>query len=69
MFLNTCILNGCDYLQSAKGVGFKKALKLMKENNGDIPTITHILDAERCLDVEPKQYLVDFERARLTFKH
>ena len=36
MLLKTCILSGCDYLQSAKGVGFKKALKLVKDNEGDI---------------------------------
>jgi 5'-3' exonuclease len=27
--LMTCILSGCDYLDSLKGVGFKKALKLV----------------------------------------
>lgn len=32
MFLKTCILNGCDYLESNKGIGFNKALKLVKEH-------------------------------------
>jgi 5'-3' exonuclease len=36
MLLKTCILSGCDYLESVKGIGFKKALKLVKENYGDI---------------------------------
>ena len=32
MLLKVCILNGCDYLESVKGVGFKTALKLVKEH-------------------------------------
>ena len=36
MFLKTCIHNGCDYLESVKGVGFKKAVKLVKESEGDL---------------------------------
>lgn len=39
LFLKTCILSGCDYLESIKGIGFKKALKLVKENKGDIKQI------------------------------
>ncbi len=39
MLMKTCILNGCDYLESVKGIGFKKALKLVKENNGNIDQI------------------------------
>lgn len=69
MFLKTCILNGCDYIESVKGVGFKKALKLMKENDGDITIIVHVLDQDKSLEIDPHQYLIDFERAYLTFKH
>ena len=29
LFLSACILAGCDYLQSIRGVGFKKAYKMM----------------------------------------
>ena len=36
LLLKTCILNGCDYCESIKGIGFKTALKLMKEYNGNI---------------------------------
>jgi exonuclease 1 len=53
MFLKTCILNGCDYLESVKGIGFKKALKLMKENNGDIKIIAHVLDQDKTLEIDP----------------
>ena len=31
MFLTTCIISGCDYLPSMKGVGFVKAQKLVEE--------------------------------------
>ena len=32
MFLTTCIISGCDYLPSLKGIGFVKALKLIEEH-------------------------------------
>lgn len=50
-------------------MGFKKALKLIKENDGNIKTIVHILETDKCLDGDSRQYLADFERAVLTFKH
>ena len=31
MLLVTCILSGCDYLESIKGIGFKKAHRLVYE--------------------------------------
>lgn len=31
IFLSTCIFAGCDYLNSIRGIGFKKAYKLMGE--------------------------------------
>ena len=32
MLLAACILSGCDYIESIKGIGFKKAHKLVYEN-------------------------------------
>ena len=32
MFITMCILSGCDYLGSIKGIGFKTAHKLIEEN-------------------------------------
>jgi len=29
LLLVCCILSGCDYLESIKGIGFKKAVKLV----------------------------------------
>lgn len=31
MFLIACIISGCDYLDSIKGIGFKKAVKLVED--------------------------------------
>jgi len=36
MLLFTCILSGCDYLDSIKGIGFKKAHRLVYENGADL---------------------------------
>ena len=30
LLLFTCFLSGCDYLESLKGIGFKKAIKLVQ---------------------------------------
>lgn len=46
MLLKTCILSGCDYLESLKGIGFKKALKLIKDQNGCIEEIVNSLKGE-----------------------
>jgi exonuclease-1 len=62
MLLKTCILSGCDYLQSIKGIAFKKALKLMKDYEGNIEAIMHSINS-------PARYLHDFNKAFLTFKH
>lgn len=39
MLLYTCILSGCDYLENIKGIGFKKAHKLVYENGTDLTRI------------------------------
>lgn len=31
MFLIACIFSGCDYLDNIKGIGFKKAFKLVDD--------------------------------------
>jgi 5'-3' exonuclease len=58
MLLKTCILNGCDYLESIKGIGFKKAVKLIKEHNGDINSIINELIGENFIVHD--NYLHDF---------
>lgn len=39
MLLTTCILSGCDYVESIKGIGFKKAHRLVYENGNDFKAI------------------------------
>lgn len=39
MLLITCILSGCDYLESIKGIGLKKAHKLVYEARDDVKSI------------------------------
>ena len=39
MLLTTCILSGCDYLDSIKGIGFKKAHRLVYECGDYIQSI------------------------------
>jgi exonuclease-1 len=36
MLLTCCIVSGCDYIDSIKGIGFKKAHKLVMEHGNDI---------------------------------
>jgi exonuclease-1 len=62
MLLKTCILSGCDYLRSIKGIAFKKALKLMKDFEGNIDAILHSINS-------PAKYFDDFHKAVLTFRH
>ena len=68
MFLTTCILSGCDYLDSIKGIGFKKAFKLVYENGGDdIGKIIRKIRREGKLLI-PKDYEENYQKALLTFK-
>lgn len=41
-FIELCLLLGCDYLEPAKGVGPKTALKLMREHGNLANVVTHI---------------------------
>ena len=67
MLLTTCILSGCDYLESIKGIGFKKAFKLIHEYGDDLPAILKKIRREGKL-VIPPDYEKKFELAMLTFK-
>ena len=65
-FLKACILSGCDYLDSIKGIGLKTALKFMGASN-DIDKVLCLIDRENKY-VVPTTYKKDFEKAFLTFK-
>ena len=69
MLLTACILSGCDYLDSIKGIGFKKAVKLVDEAGND----NTYMEAMTCLKEEkkheiPSKYDKKFRKAWLTFK-
>lgn len=67
MLLTTCILSGCDYLESIKGIGFKKAFKLVHEIGDDINAILKKIRREGKFLV-PMDYERNFQKAVLTFK-
>ena len=67
MLLTTCILSGCDYIDSIKGIGFKKAHKLVYENGQDLKVILKKIRREGKLLI-PFDYEKTFEKAFLTFK-
>ena len=42
-FVTACVLSGCDYIKSIKGLGLKVAIKLLNEHK----TIEHVIEALR----------------------
>ncbi|RUS29376.1 PIN domain-like protein, partial [Jimgerdemannia flammicorona] len=60
-----CILSGCDYLPSIKGMGLKKAYKNLKE----LRTVEKVILSVRknCKMPVPPDYLENFRRANFTF--
>ena len=70
MLLIACILSGCDYLSRIKGIGFKKAVKLVDEAGKD-DTFLECMTILRSLGEKitiPEKYEKYFMRAFLTFK-
>ena len=65
--LVTCVLSGCDYLESIKGIGFKKAHKLVYENGQDVKNLFKKIRREGKHQI-PINYEKTFEMALLTFK-
>jgi len=67
MLLTCCILSGCDYLDSIRGIGFKKAYRYVYDHGDDISAILKKIRREGKFLV-PMDYERNFERAMLTFK-
>ena len=70
MLLTACILSGCDYLDSIKGIGFKRAVKLVADA-GEEETFLEVmtaLRAEKKVDI-PHKYEKKFMKAYLCFKY
>jgi len=65
LFLTTCILAGCDYLESIKGIGFIRAHKYVTKACGDLDIIMKqmVIDGKSV----PKDFLRWFNKAFLTF--
>lgn len=64
--LEICILSGCDYLDSIKGVGLVTAHRRLKEAG----TVGRFVDMMASLSKDiPENYLEGFHRARATFLH
>lgn len=64
--LDICILSGCDYVGSIRGIGLSTAHKKLREHRD----VRSLVDAMRAARKEvPASYLEDFARARLTFLH
>ena len=64
MFLTTCILAGCDYLNQISGVGFKTAQKSI----GRVTTFRGFLSEVSNKSMIPQDYELNFMKAFLTFR-
>jgi hypothetical protein len=67
MFLDMCILAGCDYLPSPKGIGIMTANKLVRKYR-DTRRLLRGIRFDGFLQI-PQNYDVGFIKARLTFRH
>eukprot|EP00659_Diplonema_papillatum_P004873 gene4873-7520_t len=66
MFLLNCILSGCDYLSSLRGIGIVKANKLVRQHK--VPdTIFEALHRDQYENIE--EYRTHFTKAFICFKH
>lgn len=68
MLVYTCILSGCDYLESIKGIGFKTAIKLVQQHSTNLSAIMQELHRMK-LEVNVSQYSESFRHSFLTFEH
>ena len=57
MLLITCIMSGCDYLESVKGVGFKTALRLIQTHKTDIRAACNELKSSGQYNFNLEEYL------------
>ncbi|OQR83792.1 exonuclease 1 [Achlya hypogyna] len=67
MFLDMCILSGCDYVASIPGLGVKKSHGLL-QRYGTWQKVVRALRLEGKLAIT-KSYEADVTQARLTFRH
>ncbi|ELA42914.1 uncharacterized protein VICG_00229 [Vittaforma corneae ATCC 50505] len=64
--LDICILSGCDYLDSIRGIGIVTAYEKLKEL-GDVDSfVNSMISLKKNV---PKEYISDFVKAKATFLH
>lgn len=61
-FLDMCIVAGCDYLNSVRGIGINKARKLISDES-------NVLSVLQGMPHAPKEYSSDFLKAKAIFLH
>jgi 5'-3' exonuclease len=67
MFLDWCLLSGCDYLPSVHGLGIVTAHKLVARHRAHRPILAY-LRSSRTYSL-PEGYEERYEQARLCFRH
>jgi len=65
MFIQTCILSGCDYIESITGIGLKTGHSLIAKHRDYKEVLRNLTINPKY--VVPKNYLDGFEKAFLTF--
>ncbi|KAL2728661.1 exonuclease 1 [Vespula squamosa] len=72
-FRYMCILSGCDYLPSLRGIGLVKAKKFIRSMNSDSDIYKALSNLGTCLNMKSltvsKEYKDNFMKAFVTFKH
>ncbi|KAI4486912.1 hypothetical protein M0802_012231 [Mischocyttarus mexicanus] len=72
-FMYMCILSGCDYLASLRGIGLMKAKKFIKSINSNCDIYNALTNLGYCLKMKSldvsKEYRDNFIKAFITFKH
>lgn len=64
--MDICILSGCDYLDSIKGVGLITAHEKLRELGSVRAFVDHMIAIKK---VVPKNYIEEFNKAKATFLH
>lgn len=63
--VDICILSGCDYLDGLDGVGIKTACRLLEKHL----SVEKAVEAWKAKANVPDNFLKEFERAKMTFRH
>lgn len=69
MLMLTCILSGCDYLPSLRGIGFRTAYKMVSFRKEIAGVVKEIRGCDRWTKEEVERYVQGLHAAILAFKH